>query len=150
MSEFTRIVYDVKKGPKDTQTYSVIIDDVKAYEGWKENDTTGPMTFVADFDVFVAKGHGVSGDHASAQDLENTFSPLLKGEKEKAEEEDEEEDSKARTTKKKLKEDVIRFILLEGSEHRSQSNANDRNDRNVAGGGMRMDVRGSGAQMTGA
>lgn len=38
MSEFTRIVYDVKKGPKDTQTYSVIIDDVKAvsaFDGFK-------------------------------------------------------------------------------------------------------------------
>ena len=101
--------------------------------------------------MFVAKGHGISGDHASAQDLENTFTPLLKGDGEEAAEgEEEEEESKARTTKKQLKEDVIRFILLKGSEHRSQSNANDRNDRNAAGGGMRMDVRGSGAQMTGA
>ncbi len=28
--EIIRIVYDVKKGPKDTQTYSVMIDDFKA------------------------------------------------------------------------------------------------------------------------
>ncbi len=76
--------------------------------------------------------------------------PLLKGDEEEEEGDEEEGGKKSRTSKKQLKEDVIRFILVSGSEHRAQGHVNDRNVRNNAGGGMGMDVRGSGAQMTGA
>ena len=68
--------------------------------------------------MFIGKGHGVSADEASQQELANSFTDLVKADapSEDAEEESE-EGNKGRLSKrekKELKESAIRYILRHG------------------------------------